>query len=118
MYLVFNDVAIDTSTDQFTILGCCSIGLARIIRQSGVEEHIHFKVNGEDRNIMNIWDPCSLSVEERRDYVIKLYHKNMRNSQIAALLNVSQATVCVDLKNTLFKESRNRMEIIPPNLPC
>lgn len=118
MYLVLNDISVDTSSDQFTILGCCGIGLARIIRPSGVEEHIHFKVSNEDPGIMNIWDPCSLSVDERRDYVVKLYTKNMRNSQIAALLNVSQATICIDLKNTLFKENRNRMEIIPPNMPC
>ena len=44
------------------------------------------------------YDPSDLSVEQRRELELALYKEKRTQSEIADLLGVSQATVCLDLK--------------------
>lgn len=101
MYLIFNDLDADTEVASCTTLCCSGLALARIIKRNGVEEHIHFKMSSTDPNIYNVWNPSELTEVERITYVNILRMRQLRNQQIAALLNVPISTVCADHKRII-----------------
>jgi len=101
MYLVLNDINVDPTVDQYTIIGCSGIGLVRIIKKDGFEEHVHLKGSKTDPRVMEQWNPEQLSSVDRHVYISKLLLCKISNQQIAALLNISQASLCHDLKHIL-----------------
>lgn len=95
---IFDNVVIN-SCDNYNILGCCGFHVITI-RHHGSETIIYARTilgpNGKVKT--SIYDPKALSIDDRR-YLIRRMARQIKHSEIAKILNLSQSRVSQILQN-------------------
>lgn len=89
---------IDPHRDTYVIRGAAGVAVAHVRKPDGQVFSARVQANGALQQFTS-FDSNALSVSERRNLEQQLYTQNrMRQTEIADLLGVSQATVANDLK--------------------
>lgn len=94
---LFETAKIDPHRDTYKISGGAGVAVAHIKNPSGEVRSVYIRADGAYKQMVR-YDPSDLSVEQRRELELALYKEKRTQSEIADLLGVSQATVCLDLK--------------------
>ncbi len=89
---------LDPTTDTYVIKGAAGVAVAHVKKPNGQVYSARIQANGALQQFTH-FDPSQLTVTERRELEYQLYTKhNLKQTEIADLLGVSQATVANDLK--------------------
>jgi predicted transcriptional regulator len=96
--LVPSNLNIDPHRDTYVIRGGAGVAVAHVRKPDGQVFSARVQANGALQQFTS-FDSNALSVPERRNLEHQLYTQSrMRQTEIADLLGVSQATVANDLK--------------------
>lgn len=89
---------LDPTRDTYVIKGAGGVAVAHVKKPDGQVYSARVQANGALQQFTH-FDPSQLSVAERRELEHQLYTKQkLKQTEIADLLGVSQATVANDLK--------------------
>lgn len=89
---------INPATDTYVIKGSGGYAVAHVKKPDGRVYSARVQANGALQQF-TLFDPEKLTVPERRQLEHKLYTENgLKQTEIAELLGVSQATIANDLK--------------------
>lgn len=95
---LYKTLNIDLTRDTYIIKGASGVAVAHVKKPDGRVYSTRVQANGALQQFTH-FDPSQLSVGERRELEHQLYTKQkLKQTEIADLLGVSQATVANDLK--------------------
>lgn len=94
---IFEIMKINPQTDSYKISGGAGVAVAHVKKTTGEIVSVYARANGAFKQ-MTRFNPSDLSISERRNLELDLHKDGWTQNEIADFLGVSQATVCLDLK--------------------
>jgi hypothetical protein len=94
---IIDYLGIKPKRDTFKIRGSSGMIYGHVKKPTGEVLSVRIRARGSLKQFTN-FDPNELSIDERRTLEQNMYDEGLSQAEIANLLGVSQATVCLDLK--------------------